>query len=266
MASDCGQPLPTTVQLSLREFAEQWSADGLFYLRDLHLVAARTPGCKFVQPAFAPDWLGRCFDTGGVEGASDLRFVYCGAAGTKTPTHVDIMETFSWSWSLCGRKRWRMWSPKASFQLLDCWGERFAAWPHDCSSVLHPRARAAPCLEFWQQAGEVVFVPSGWAHNVVNEADTLSVSCNWLNEHNVLLCTAAVLAEQMACSSGASAAQKLSDCLFYTATDLEGCACDDTALARRRIQSCLRKLPRPTQCFDMDASKWASWLGCMPGT
>lgn len=40
----------------------------------------------------------------------------------------------------------------------------------------------AVCL---QEAGETIFVPSGWHHTVMNLEDTLSINHNWLNAYNV---------------------------------------------------------------------------------
>lgn len=36
-----------------------------------------------------------------------------------------------------------------------------------------------------QEAGDVLFVPSGWHHSVCNEVDTLSINHNWINGHNL---------------------------------------------------------------------------------
>lgn len=41
-------------------------------------------------------------------------------------------------------------------------------------------------IEIIQKAGETVFVPSGWYHQVWNMADTISVNHNWFNACNVL--------------------------------------------------------------------------------
>lgn len=41
-------------------------------------------------------------------------------------------------------------------------------------------------IEIIQNAGETVFVPSGWYHQVWNLADTISVNHNWFNACNVL--------------------------------------------------------------------------------
>lgn len=36
-----------------------------------------------------------------------------------------------------------------------------------------------------QEAGETIFVPSGWHHTVQNLEDTLSINHNWLNGYNI---------------------------------------------------------------------------------
>lgn len=42
------------------------------------------------------------------------------------------------------------------------------------------------CIEVLQEAGEAIFVPSGWYHQVYNLADTISVNHNWINGCNIL--------------------------------------------------------------------------------
>ncbi len=44
---------------------------------------------------------------------------------------------------------------------------------------------ASGCQRVLQQPGDVVFVPSGWHHQVENEEDAVSVNHNWLNGANV---------------------------------------------------------------------------------
>lgn len=40
-------------------------------------------------------------------------------------------------------------------------------------------------FNYSQEAGEVIFVPSGWHHTVENLQDTLSINHNWLNGFNL---------------------------------------------------------------------------------
>ena len=41
----------------------------------------------------------------------DYRFLYMGAAGTWTPMHHDVLNSYSWSVNLVGRKRWIFFPP-----------------------------------------------------------------------------------------------------------------------------------------------------------
>jgi hypothetical protein len=214
-------------------------------LRDLHLVAAaREEASSFVAPRLFDDWLGRCFDQG-LLGAADLRFVYWGAAQTCTPTHVDICESYSWSLSFVGCKQWQMWPPQSRQLLLSVFGGPPARWPLESSPLLWPRASTAPCLRFVQRPGEVVFVPSGWTHNVVNIDEALSVSCNWMNEFNALW-----MARRADRKS--SDAQRLADALQFIA-----CTTQESA---HTIRECLMLLPRPRDRAHLEAEAWGDWL------
>ncbi len=216
--ADCSSPEQPRTKMTLRQLAAWYTESAeqqQLYLRNLHLVAA-SPRFRYRAPAlFSSDWPNTCHDEG-MRDAPDLRFVYLGKAGTCTPTHMDVLNTYSWSASLCGAKRWQMFPPESTHLLLDRWGRAGAAWPRDdaCSHLLWPRAHSAPCLEFTQRAGEVVFVPSGWRHNVVNLEDALSVNANWFNAANVHWVAHHVLVEEPNDSDCAdSAAHRLANVL-----------------------------------------------------
>lgn len=185
---DCSLADQPREQMTLAAFAE--SDTPSLYMRDLHLVAAAPETFTYEAPTlFAMDWPATCFDCG-LEGVSDMRFVYCSAStGTSTPCHCDVMNTYSWSVSLCGVKHWQMWPPCATPLLYDVFGQRLAPWPRreDTSQLMWPKASSAPCIEFHQHPGEAVFVPSGWRHTVVNASPggVLSVNANWFNAFNV---------------------------------------------------------------------------------
>lgn len=55
--------------------------------------------------------------------------------------------------------------------------------PYDILTVKHN----LKCFEVLQNAGDAVFVPSGWYHQVFNLKDTISINHNWINACN--LCT-----------------------------------------------------------------------------
>ncbi|CAI9607382.1 unnamed protein product [Staurois parvus] len=45
--------------------------------------------------------------------------------------------------------------------------------------------KCCPPMEVTQEAGEIIFVPSGWHHQVYNVIDTISINHNWVNGCNV---------------------------------------------------------------------------------
>ena len=70
-----------------------------------------------------------------------------------------------------------------------------------------------------QEAGEALFVPSGWHHTVANLEDTLSINHNWLNAHNVHWAWA-LLAQQHREAAGA-----IEDCRWANAVCMHACIC-----------------------------------------
>ena len=178
-------------KMTLEQYASWWkhnvAEDGAvldssapLYLKDLHFCQGRV----FTSPRLFDDWLGACYDARraaeGCGGAvPDLRFVYCGPANTLTPLHCDIWRTHSWSANLCGTKRWRFVAPWEAHKLWDRFGGRHASSFED-SCFLFPALRGVCVAEVFQNAGEVMFVPSGWFHTVQNETAALSVNANWV--------------------------------------------------------------------------------------
>jgi hypothetical protein len=234
VATACNAPRPERTRMPLREYAAWWQAhvvdaradcgdanddggggdESMLYLKDLPCSRVQRGG--FVAPRlFADDWLGGAHDAGGSSSSSsssgdsgssapasllpDLRFVYCGPARSRTPLHVDIWATHSWSVNVCGVKRWRFVPPWDAHCLLDRWGQRMApslddACKASCTAAF-PRVARARCVELLQRAGEAVFVPSGWAHCVENVTRCLSVNANWGNAGNAAELVAHAAAE-----------------------------------------------------------------------
>lgn len=102
----------------------------------------------------------------------------------RSPFHADIFRSFSWSVNICGRKKWFFFPPGQEEALRDCHG----GLPYDVTSPalldsrLYPmRKHCSPPLELTQEAGEMVFVPSGWhhqVHNLVGWAYATACACN----------------------------------------------------------------------------------------
>ena len=158
----------------------------------------------------------------------DYRFLYLGRGGSWTPLHHDVFLSNSWSANVAGRKLWIMFPPSAVAGLR-AWAARAgvsrgatasaaaaaaaaATIPHDCRSMFKWKAednavltaeaeaaieaagpQTAAAFRFCvvvQSAGEAIFVPSGWYHQVHNLGDeddwVLSINHNWMNGLSLL--------------------------------------------------------------------------------
>ncbi|KAM6224697.1 2-oxoglutarate and iron-dependent oxygenase JMJD4 [Rhynchocyon petersi] len=181
--------------MPLRDYISYWkdyiqenysSSKGCLYLKDWHLCRSTSAENIYSLPVyFSSDWLNEYWDAINVD---DYRFVYMGPTGTWSPFHADILRSYSWSVNICGRKKWFLFPPGQEEALRDCHG----GLPYDVTSsalldvCLHPaRARCSPPLELIQEAGEMVFIPSGWHHQVHNLEDTISINHNWINGCNL---------------------------------------------------------------------------------
>ncbi|KAI9098341.1 hypothetical protein DFS34DRAFT_620601 [Phlyctochytrium arcticum] len=172
------------------------SGDGTTYLKDWHFVlqhrkhlldegnlSGRTWLPYRVPIWFGDDWLNEFYDQTSNE--DDYRFVYMGASGTYTPLHCDILTTHSWSANLCGVKKWTFFPPSqapyfssppgALIEDLRC------ITPETCPSFY---THTTPIV-IYQNEGEILFVPSGWYHQVENIGPTLSMNHNWCNASNL---------------------------------------------------------------------------------
>ncbi|XP_043221833.1 2-oxoglutarate and iron-dependent oxygenase JMJD4-like isoform X2 [Amphibalanus amphitrite] len=213
-------------QQTLDEYAtymRQPNRQGCLYLKDWHLQREQRlrrpedPPFYRTPRLVASDWLNEFWEAR-PEKADDYRFVYVGVAGTWTPFHADVYRSYSWSANVCGAKRWILLPPGEEEKLRSLSG-----LPFDVASVLNaesaesvvsseqvrtgvrnsdgegeggekvvplqPRTSADGVRYFdvRQEAGEVMFVPSGWHHQVWNLRDTISINHNWFNASNVHL-------------------------------------------------------------------------------
>uniref|UniRef100_A0A182JZJ6 Jumonji domain-containing protein 4 n=1 Tax=Anopheles christyi TaxID=43041 RepID=A0A182JZJ6_9DIPT len=189
--ADCGKQHYNShekLDLPLFDFLQSWetgetndspeSTRNRYYLKDWHL-RSECPEYGFYRtpPLFASDWLNEFL----LEQASDdYRFVYIGPKGTWTAFHADVFGSYSWSVNIFGRKRWYL-LPAGEEQKLQ---NSLRSLPF---SVTEQTLRDASVTFFTieQEAGEAIFVPTGWYHQVMNVEDAISVNHNWFNGCNV---------------------------------------------------------------------------------
>ena len=165
---------------------ERGPSKDYLYLKDWRFTRA-FPSCEMYKLPiyFQEDWLNDF--TGG-----NYKFIYLGPKNTSTRMHCDVLRSYSWSSNICGRKRWYLIPPEHTYLLYDVFNKALCPHLHfdlenELYSALYPgleRARKF-ALEIVQEAGETIFVPSGWHHTVENIEDTLSINHNWLNGYNL---------------------------------------------------------------------------------
>jgi len=138
-----------------------------------------------VPPYFRDD----LFDLMTNEDRPDYRWFLCGPSRSGSPLHQDPHRTSAWNALLQGRKRWTIWPPDVippgvDKDLIDT--EFYASpdvmkWFVDVYPKVRDEQRP---LEIIQEEGEVIFVPSGWWHQVLNLTDTVAVTQNYCSPRN----------------------------------------------------------------------------------
>ena len=183
---------------SFGDYLAYWKGDrkeGTKYLKDWHFHRlVRDRYTAYTTPKFfSSDWLNEWWEIRGKEeialeqknagenserseiDGNDYRFVYIGPRGSWTPLHCDVFGSYSWSANIVGKKKWFFWKPGE--EPRDHRGELL--WRVD--EEVHDERR----LEVEQLEGQVIFVPSGWHHQVTNIEDTVSINHNWFNGSNI---------------------------------------------------------------------------------
>ena len=171
-----------------------------YYLKDWHYAIDFKDELAYKTPSFfSDDWLNAWWEKGrrkeGDENDrnssnSDFKFLYLGAASTYTPLHHDVYKSYSWSASVCGRKRWILYHPDEEKNLKDKFNE--VAPSGEWERLSEEQKRKFPMvknvnrkIEITQEAGDAIFVPSGWYHEVHNVENCLSINHNWFNGFNL---------------------------------------------------------------------------------
>ena len=147
-----------------------------YYLKDWHFqqqfeatAAAKlgsSPTSLYACPTiFAPDLL-NTFLIKFTDG--DYRFLYWGPKGSFTGRHSDVIHSFSWSYNVVGVKEWKFFPPP------DCY-LNVESQEKECRGTIKVR----------QEAGQAIFVPATWQHEVVNLEETISLNHNWISTSNL---------------------------------------------------------------------------------
>ncbi|WWC63674.1 uncharacterized protein I303_106279 [Kwoniella dejecticola CBS 10117] len=214
-------PVANTLQQQFSEFErierplgevldlwERGEGNGL-YVKDWHLMAEierdgrgveevyEVPEClrdDWLNPPYTPDSRLPTSDEGKFYAStstststSDFRFTYLGPPLTYTPLHRDVYGSYSWSANVVGRKVWWLFPPDRLDRVKDKNG--------DLVFDVREIEGEGGAIEILQQEGEIIFVPSGWHHQVVNLDFCISINHNFFSSPSLTriydtLCTA----------------------------------------------------------------------------
>ncbi|CAD6584879.1 MAG: hypothetical protein TREMPRED_003987, partial [Tremellales sp. Tagirdzhanova-0007] len=154
---------------------------GELYVKDWHLPSAVEQEGRGVEEIyevpepFRDDWMNPAYSPSKTNPPqpqpNDFRFCYVGPPGTFTPLHRDVYASYSWSANIVGRKKWWLFPPDTLHSV------------RDTSGKLVFDVREMPDegggIKIVQQEGEVIYVPSGWYHQVVNLDFCISINHNF---------------------------------------------------------------------------------------
>jgi hypothetical protein len=109
--------------------------------------------------------------------------------GKGTFLHSDSGMTRFWTQQLSGSKKWRVFPPSENWRLYPTKGLHHfypAFFKVDAMSLSYdkyPLMDGAIVYETEIYPGEVLFIPEGWAHQVLNLEDSISSGMNFLDNH-----------------------------------------------------------------------------------
>ncbi|ETW04696.1 hypothetical protein, variant [Aphanomyces invadans] len=178
------------VRMTLSDFAAYAAAqhdDSPLYIFDPHFGASMPSLLSdYVIPnVFNEDLLAVL----PLEMRPDFRWLVVGPARSGASWHVDPAKTSAWNALLVGRKRWALYPPgrcPPGVTLLDEDTASPATSSLDWFLHVYPTLSDADRpFEVVQEPGDVISVPSGWWHVVLNLEFTIAVTQNVVDSHNV---------------------------------------------------------------------------------
>ncbi|MBY8912012.1 cupin-like domain-containing protein [Bacillus sp. YC2] len=109
------------------------------------------------------------------ETGQDFKWFFLGSQQTGTPLHQDFNHTHAWNGVIFGQKEWIFCHPDDTPYLYE--GNINVFDEKDMEQK--PLVQKAKPIRFTQKAGEIIYAPRNWWHQVVNTEHTLAVSENF---------------------------------------------------------------------------------------
>jgi hypothetical protein len=171
----CFKPAKAAADVSLADFlsyAASARADFPHYVVE---TTFEGPLAALLDDYSSPDGFADALDD--IPGTKSRPHLFIGGARTGSLLHVDTRCTCGWNVCLFGAKRWCLLGPETRLSELgiDACSDAPGCWfadhlPALRVAALSGRVRMRECI---QRPGELVYIPFGWHHAIVN----LEVSC-----------------------------------------------------------------------------------------
>ncbi len=111
--------------------------------------------------------------------------VNCSVRDSYSPIHVDPYGMQGWMCLLFGRKRWRLYAPEQIPLLYDMTSRRFFHRRFDAPAKF-PLLEMADYWECEIAAGDLLYFPAGWAHEVVTFEESFGIGGAVVNDFQVI--------------------------------------------------------------------------------
>eukprot|EP01064_Diplonema_japonicum_P008491 TRINITY_DN15959_c0_g1_i1.p1 TRINITY_DN15959_c0_g1~~TRINITY_DN15959_c0_g1_i1.p1 ORF type:complete len:480 (+),score=50.89 TRINITY_DN15959_c0_g1_i1:67-1506(+) len=111
--------------------------------------------------------------------------LFIGPKSSETGVHVDNLGSHAWLHQLQGRKKWRIVrSEQASLMYSTPFSYNISLFDTDFEE--HKMARLLNVYEVITEPGDVIFVPAGALHQVINLEDSIAITSNYI-DHSCLV-------------------------------------------------------------------------------
>jgi hypothetical protein len=141
----------------------------------------------YAVPRFFPEDL---FSVLG-KGRPDYMWLVIGPGRSGSAFHVDPYKTSAWNAVLQGRKRWLLYPPDVDPPGVPVEDDSDDGVDYDAPEPIkymleeYPKALATkPPMEIIMEPGDLIYVPSGWWHMVLNTEDCIAVTQNFCGTPN----------------------------------------------------------------------------------
>ncbi|KAI8082870.1 uncharacterized protein BX664DRAFT_339297 [Halteromyces radiatus] len=162
-------------------------------MKEQHLDSGSLLDDYEVPDYFADD----LFKLAGSQRRPPYRWLVIGEARSGTGIHTDPLGTSAWNALLKGHKRWALFPPNTPKNIVDPpmkpYDHEGVSWFSQVFPKFHMRddptdvrtlGQRLGMVEVLQRPGEIIFVPGGWHHVVMNLDMTIAVTQNFCSPTN----------------------------------------------------------------------------------